>query len=62
MGLCFGADLYQREVDYLVASEWAHSGEDILWRRSKLGLYFLPAQVARLETFVVALHKKPAKS
>lgn len=61
MGLCFGADLYQREVEYLVASEWAHNGEDILWRRSKLGLYFSPAQVTKLETFVVALHKKLTK-
>ncbi len=58
MGLCFGADLYQREVEYLVDKEWAHSGDDILWRRSKLGLYFSPAQVARLETFVGTLRQK----
>ncbi|OUS08033.1 glycerol-3-phosphate dehydrogenase [Gammaproteobacteria bacterium 54_18_T64] len=52
LGLCFGVDLYQREVEYLIAREWARSGEDILWRRSKLGLYFDPAQVECLEAFV----------
>lgn len=60
MGLCFGADLYQREVEYLVAKEWARSGEDILWRRSKLGLYFTPAQADRLDAFVGALNQKGA--
>lgn len=38
LGEHFGADLYQAEVDYLVAQEWACTAEDILWRRSKLGL------------------------
>lgn len=52
MGQCFGADLYQREVEYLLEKEWARSGEDILWRRSKLGLYFEAPQVESLETFV----------
>ena len=61
MGRCFGADLYQREVEYLVAKEWACSGEDILWRRSKLGLYFTPAQADRLEAFVGALNKNSAQ-
>ncbi|MEZ0153033.1 MAG: glycerol-3-phosphate dehydrogenase [Candidatus Reddybacter sp.] len=61
MGLCFGADLYQREVEYLLAKEWARSGEDILWRRSKLGLYFTPAQVDRLEAFVGALNQSGAQ-
>jgi glycerol-3-phosphate dehydrogenase len=34
--------LYAAEVEYLVGSEWARTAEDILWRRSKLGLH-LPA-------------------
>ncbi len=55
MGLCFGADLHQREVEYLVESEWARSGDDILWRRSKLGLHFTASQVTRLEDFVSQL-------
>lgn len=38
MGLCFSPTLYQVEVDYLIKNEWAESCEDILWRRTKLGL------------------------
>lgn len=39
LGHDFGAGLYAREVDYLRRYEWARSGEDILWRRGKLGLH-----------------------
>jgi glycerol-3-phosphate dehydrogenase len=49
LGVTFGADLTEREVDWLVRTEWAHSAEDILWRRSKLGLRFTPAEVTALE-------------
>ena len=38
LGTHFGADLYQREVEYLVRHEWAMTADDILWRRTKLGL------------------------
>jgi glycerol-3-phosphate dehydrogenase len=40
MGRCFGADLTEREIDWLVRAEWARTAEDVLWRRSKLGLRF----------------------
>jgi glycerol-3-phosphate dehydrogenase len=40
LGTDFSHNLYQAEVDYLCSEEWARSGEDILWRRSKLGLNF----------------------
>lgn len=39
LGRDFGGGLHQREVDYLVSQEWAETAEDILWRRSKLGLH-----------------------
>jgi len=39
LGEDFGAGLSAREVDYLVAHEWARTAEDILWRRTKLGLH-----------------------
>jgi glycerol-3-phosphate dehydrogenase len=45
LGQHFGADLYQREVEFLVAKEWARSAEDVLWRRSKLGLHLNDDQV-----------------
>ena len=45
MGRDYGAGLHQCEVDYLVAREWAQTADDILWRRSKLGLH-VPAGAA----------------
>ncbi|RLP56233.1 MAG: glycerol-3-phosphate dehydrogenase [Ketobacter sp.] len=49
LGVHFGAGLYQREVEYLMAEEWAQTAEDILWRRTKLGLRLTAAQRAELE-------------
>ena len=49
LGRDFGGGLYQREVDYLVAHEWAETAEDILWRRSKLGLHTGPETAAALD-------------
>ena len=48
----FGAGLCQAEVDYLMAQEWALSAEDVLWRRTKLGLRLDAAQVAELEAYM----------
>ena len=52
LGRRFGADLHQAEVDYLIREEWARSAEDILWRRSKLGLRFDEAETSRLREYV----------
>ncbi len=38
LGECFASDLTAAEVRYLVENEWAQTAEDVLWRRSKLGL------------------------
>ena len=38
LGRDFGGGLFQREVEYFIASEWAATADDILWRRSKTGL------------------------
>ena len=40
LGQDFGAGLSEREVRYLVSNEWAITADDILWRRTKLGLRF----------------------
>lgn len=40
LGKHFMGTLYQREVDYLINEEWATTVEDVLWRRTKLGLEF----------------------
>ncbi|MCB1670290.1 MAG: glycerol-3-phosphate dehydrogenase [Pseudomonadales bacterium] len=52
LGIAFGHGLSQREVDYLVNREWARTAEDILWRRSRLGLYFSPAQEQGLRDYL----------
>lgn len=52
LGQHFGNQLYQLEVDHLIHNEWAHSAEDILWRRTKLGLEFTPDQVSALDSYV----------
>ncbi|HET9403133.1 MAG TPA: glycerol-3-phosphate dehydrogenase, partial [Burkholderiales bacterium] len=44
LGEDFGAELYAREVDYLVEHEWARTAEDVLWRRTKAGLHLTPQQ------------------
>ncbi len=49
LGTHYGEHLYAREVDYLVAEEWAMSAEDVLWRRTKAGLSVRGAMVDRLE-------------
>lgn len=41
-------DLYEREVAYLCREEFARSAEDILWRRSKLGLHIGHMDLSRL--------------
>ncbi len=48
LGRHLGDDLYGREVEYLVDHEWAMSAEDILWRRSKLGLHLAPSTIDAL--------------
>ena len=52
LGRSFGGGLTAAEVDYLRTEEWAVSAEDILWRRSKLGLRLDPAQVAGLTEYL----------
>jgi glycerol-3-phosphate dehydrogenase len=52
LGEHMGAGLYAREVDYLCREEWARDAADILWRRSKLGLFMTPGQQARLSTYL----------
>ena len=52
LGVHFGAGLYAKEVDYLIRDEWARSAEDIIWRRSKLGLYLDNDQVSRLQAYI----------
>lgn len=54
LGMRFGADLTAAEVRYLMTKEWAQTPDDVLWRRSKLGLRFTEAQTAALDRFMTA--------
>ncbi|CZT36794.1 glycerol-3-phosphate dehydrogenase [Rhizobium sp. 9140] len=48
LGRHYGADLYEAEVRYLIEQEWARTAEDILWRRTKLGLNLSGAEASAL--------------
>ena len=44
MGQHFGAGLTEREVLHLRDREWARTAEDVLWRRTKVGVHLSPAE------------------
>ena len=52
LGHDFGGGLTECEVDYLIDNEWAETAEDILWRRSKLGLRVSPQQSNALDDYI----------
>lgn len=52
LGICFNKNLYQKEVDYLIEHEWACSLEDILWRRTKLGLRLSSNEKQQLQNYL----------
>lgn len=58
LGRDFGGGLYEAEVRYLIDHEWARSAEDILWRRSKLGLHVSSETAAALEQALPELLKE----
>lgn len=49
LGKDFGHNLSESEVRHLIQHEFARSAEDILWRRTKLGLHFSAQQSADLQ-------------
>ncbi len=53
IGTYFGSGLYRLEVDYLLQNEFAKTSEDILWRRTKLGLYLDTPQQDQLRAYIV---------
>jgi len=52
LGQDFGATLTEAEVRWLMKKEYAHTAEDIVWRRSKLGLRMDKMQIAALDTWM----------
>lgn len=52
LGRHFGDTLYEAEVSYLVDNEWVRSAEDLLWRRSKLGLQIGEDGIEALDAWI----------
>ncbi len=52
LGEDFGAGLFEAEIRWLITEEFAATAEDILWRRTKLGLKFSPEQTVHLEAWL----------
>jgi glycerol-3-phosphate dehydrogenase len=61
LGEHIGGGLYTREVDYLCSEEWATTAHDILWRRTKLGLFTTPAEQQKLEDYLNKLEQNRSK-
>ncbi|WP_291296176.1 glycerol-3-phosphate dehydrogenase [Elioraea sp.] len=57
LGRDFGAGLTEAELAYLSRNEWARTGDDVLWRRSKLGLRLTETQRAAV---AAAMHERVA--
>ncbi len=52
LGTSFTRGLYETEVDYLIEHEWAKNSDDILWRRTKLGLAFTAQAENQLTSYI----------
>ncbi|MEP2577353.1 MAG: glycerol-3-phosphate dehydrogenase C-terminal domain-containing protein, partial [Roseibium sp.] len=52
LGRQFGHTLFEREVRWLMKREWAQTAEDVLWRRTKLGLRLSREDAGELDTFM----------
>ncbi|WP_436861224.1 glycerol-3-phosphate dehydrogenase [Acinetobacter haemolyticus] len=59
LGQHFGQGLYAKEVDYLCRYEWASNSQDILWRRSKLGLNMQAHEIALLDAYLKPKNQAP---
>lgn len=54
LGSHCGDDVYKAEIEYLKNYEWAMTVEDVLWRRSKLGLYVSEQTISNIEAILAA--------
>ncbi|MEQ9878093.1 glycerol-3-phosphate dehydrogenase [Pectobacterium aroidearum] len=52
LGEDFGHDLYEAELRYLVEKEWAVTLDDVIWRRTKLGMRLNDAQKQRISDWL----------
>jgi glycerol-3-phosphate dehydrogenase len=61
LGRHFGAGLHAAEIRYLMGREWAETAEDVLWRRTKLGLRLSAEEVREVEKFMAATGRMAAE-
>ena len=54
LGQSFGATLTEAEVKWLMSREYARTADDVVWRRTKLGLRLSSDQIAALDAFMAA--------
>lgn len=59
LGRCFGPGLYEAELCWLMTNEFARSAEDVIWRRTKLGLHMNADQVLALQQWMDAARTEP---
>lgn len=52
LGRHFGAGLTSAELEYLHSHEWAHTADDVLWRRTKVGLHMTDAERQQLASLI----------
>jgi glycerol-3-phosphate dehydrogenase len=62
LGQHFGATLTEAEIRFLIATEWAVTPDDILWRRSKLGLRLSALERKSLENWLATHGSRPSSS
>ncbi len=60
LGQDFGGSLTAREVAYLMAHEWARTADDVVWRRSKLGLRMSADEIAALDSWMAQHRPMPS--
>ncbi|MEM8702038.1 MAG: glycerol-3-phosphate dehydrogenase [Pseudomonadota bacterium] len=52
LGKAFGSNLFEAEVKWLINREWARTAEDVLWRRTKLGLRLGKQEADALDAYM----------
>ena len=52
LGQNFGSDLYEEEINYLIEKEWAIQIDDVIWRRTKRGLYLTTVEISQIKAFL----------
>ena len=62
LGRDFSATLSEQELRWSIANEYTKTAEDMIWRRSKLGLRLSQKEIAALEAFFDDYHSKPEKT